>query len=111
MVWTYWALPVLWEVVYFSWGTPWTRKLVVVNTLNVDFMYMYKEMPASVHTGVWEDFWRRKQLHFGGAECNIHCDRGDLHCMYEYQLSVEGKILGGPGLPIPTPMSITTHWC
>ena len=25
-------------------------------TLSVDLMYMYKEMPASLHTGVWEDF-------------------------------------------------------
>ena len=56
MVWTYWAPPVLKELVYFSCGTPWTRNLVVVNTLSVDFMYMYKEMPASLHTGVWEDF-------------------------------------------------------
>ena len=26
------------------------------NTLSVDFMCMYKEMPASLHTGVREDF-------------------------------------------------------
>ena len=76
------------ELVYFSCVTPWTRNLVVVNTFSVDFMYKYKEMPGSLHTGVWEDFWRRKQLHFGEAEGNIHCDRGDLCCMYEYQLSV-----------------------
>ena len=27
---------------------------------------------------------RRKQFHFGGAERNILCDRGDLRCMHEY---------------------------
>ena len=27
----------------------------MANTLSVDLMYMYKEMTASLHTGVWED--------------------------------------------------------
>ena len=32
-----------------------------------------------------EEYHRpRKQFHFGGADCNILCDRGDLRCMHEY---------------------------
>ena len=59
----------------------------------------------------------RKQFHFvcvcvcggggGGGEergkRNIHCDRGDLRCMYDY---LEVKYWGGPGPAlVSTPMS------
>ena len=46
---------------------------------------------------------RRKQFHFGGGERNTHCDRGDLHCMYEY---LKSRILGAlatPASPLPPP--------
>ena len=51
----------------------------------------------------------RKQFHLGGGgggggERNIHCDRGDLCCMYE------GKILGGRA-PQPPPPGSYAYAC
>ena len=56
----------------------------------------------------------------GGVECNIHCDRGDLHymtdCMNINEVS-RVKYWGGGGggggwpPPVPTPMQIWKPKC
>ena len=58
----------------------------MVNTLSVDFMCMYKEMPASPHTGAWEDFsLLDKYSHWTTVSLiGLHV----YHCVHEHQCAV-----------------------